>query len=91
MLGHKIGMPAIDRWIVSRLMHLGDAFTDMVERHRDLDIPAIAAASCPTSSTTRSGAGWATSWSGESPVDPIGGKRDFLDVSGASSPCDSSP
>jgi hypothetical protein len=24
------------------LMHLGDAFTDMVERHRDLDIPAIA-------------------------------------------------
>jgi hypothetical protein len=23
-------------------MHLGDSFTDMVERHRDLDIQAIA-------------------------------------------------
>jgi ubiquinone/menaquinone biosynthesis C-methylase UbiE/uncharacterized protein YbaR (Trm112 family) len=42
MLGHKLGIPGLDRWIVSRLMHLGDAFTDMVERHRDLDIPAIA-------------------------------------------------
>jgi ubiquinone/menaquinone biosynthesis C-methylase UbiE len=42
MLGHKLGFPGIDRWIVSRLMHLGDSFTDMVERHRDLDIPAIA-------------------------------------------------
>jgi ubiquinone/menaquinone biosynthesis C-methylase UbiE len=42
MLGHKLGIPGLDRWIVSRLMHLGDAFTEMVERHRDLDIPAIA-------------------------------------------------
>ncbi len=42
MLGHKLGMPGIDRWIVSRLMHLGDAFTDLVERHRDLDVQAIA-------------------------------------------------
>jgi ubiquinone/menaquinone biosynthesis C-methylase UbiE len=42
MLGHKLGIPGIDRWIVSRLMHLGDSFTDMVERHRDLDVPAIA-------------------------------------------------
>jgi ubiquinone/menaquinone biosynthesis C-methylase UbiE len=42
MLGHKLGFPGLDRWIVSRLMHLGDSFTDMVERHRDLDIPAIA-------------------------------------------------
>ena len=32
MLGHKLGIPALDRWIVSRLMHLGDSFTDMVER-----------------------------------------------------------
>ncbi|MBV8675959.1 MAG: hypothetical protein JO355_02180, partial [Planctomycetaceae bacterium] len=30
----------VDRWIVARLMHLGDAFTDLVERHRDLDIAA---------------------------------------------------
>jgi ubiquinone/menaquinone biosynthesis C-methylase UbiE len=42
MLGHKLGIPGLDRWIVSRLMHLGDSFTDMVERHRDLDVQAIA-------------------------------------------------
>ncbi len=42
MLGHKLGVPALDRWIVSRLMHLGDSFTEMVERHRDLDVPAVA-------------------------------------------------
>jgi hypothetical protein len=42
MLGHKLGIPAIDRWIVSRLMHLGDPFTEMVERHRNLDVLAIA-------------------------------------------------
>ncbi len=45
MLGHKLGIRALeslDRWIVSRLMHLGDAFTEMVERYRDLDIPSIA-------------------------------------------------
>jgi ubiquinone/menaquinone biosynthesis C-methylase UbiE len=42
MLGHKLGLPGLDRWIVSRLMHLGDSFTAMVERHRDLDIQAIA-------------------------------------------------
>jgi SAM-dependent methyltransferase len=42
MLGHRLGLPGLDRWIVSKWMHLGDAFTDMVERHRDLDIPAIA-------------------------------------------------
>jgi ubiquinone/menaquinone biosynthesis C-methylase UbiE len=42
MLGHKLGIPALDRWIVSRLMHLGDSFTEMVERHRDLDVLEIA-------------------------------------------------
>jgi ubiquinone/menaquinone biosynthesis C-methylase UbiE len=41
MLGHKLGLPGIDRWVVSRLMNLGDAFTDLVERHRHLDIAAI--------------------------------------------------
>jgi ubiquinone/menaquinone biosynthesis C-methylase UbiE len=43
MLGHKLGLPGIDRWVVSHLMHLGDSFTDMVERHRALDVQAIAA------------------------------------------------
>jgi hypothetical protein len=42
MLGHKLGVPNMDRWIVSHLMHLGDSFTDMVERHRNLDVQAIA-------------------------------------------------
>jgi ubiquinone/menaquinone biosynthesis C-methylase UbiE len=42
MLGHRLGWPRLDHWIVSRLMHLGDPFTDMVERHRNLDVPAIA-------------------------------------------------
>jgi ubiquinone/menaquinone biosynthesis C-methylase UbiE/uncharacterized protein YbaR (Trm112 family) len=41
MIGHLIGLPAIDRWVVSRLMNLGDAFTDLVERHRHMDIAAI--------------------------------------------------
>jgi ubiquinone/menaquinone biosynthesis C-methylase UbiE len=41
MLGHRIGWPGLDRWIVSRLMHLGDDFTDLVERHRHIDIAAI--------------------------------------------------
>jgi ubiquinone/menaquinone biosynthesis C-methylase UbiE len=42
MLGHKIGLPGLDRWFVSRLMHLGDGFTDMVERLRGLDVRSIA-------------------------------------------------
>jgi ubiquinone/menaquinone biosynthesis C-methylase UbiE len=42
MLGHKLGLPGLDRWIVSRLMHLGDSFTDMVERYRGLDILSLA-------------------------------------------------
>ena len=41
MLFRKIGLPGVDRWIVSRGLKLGDAFTDMVERHRDLDVQAI--------------------------------------------------
>lgn len=38
----KIGLAGVDHWIVSRLMHLGDEFTDMVERHRTLDVESIA-------------------------------------------------
>lgn len=41
MLGHRIGLPGLDRWFVSRLMNLGDAFTDLVERHRKMDVAAI--------------------------------------------------
>jgi ubiquinone/menaquinone biosynthesis C-methylase UbiE len=42
MLGHKLGFPGLDRWIVAHWMHLGDSFTDMVERNRNLDVQAIA-------------------------------------------------
>ena len=41
MIGHKIGLPGIDRWFVSKLMNLGDDFTDLVERHRKMDIAEI--------------------------------------------------
>jgi SAM-dependent methyltransferase len=41
MIGHKVGWPGLDRWVVSKLMHLGDDFTDLVERHRNLDIASI--------------------------------------------------
>jgi SAM-dependent methyltransferase len=43
MPGRKIGLPGLDRWIVARLMNLGYDFTDLVERHRHLDIAAIGA------------------------------------------------
>jgi ubiquinone/menaquinone biosynthesis C-methylase UbiE len=41
MPGRKIGLPGVDRWVVARLMNLGYDFTDLVERHRHLDIAAI--------------------------------------------------
>jgi SAM-dependent methyltransferase len=41
MLFRKIGLPKVDRWIISKGLKLGDDFTDMVERHRDMDIAAI--------------------------------------------------
>jgi ubiquinone/menaquinone biosynthesis C-methylase UbiE len=41
MIGHKLGLPGIDRWVVSRLMNLGDAFTDLVERNRHINIAEI--------------------------------------------------
>lgn len=43
MPGRKIGLPGLDRWIVARLMNLGYDFTDLVERHRNLDIAAMGA------------------------------------------------
>jgi ubiquinone/menaquinone biosynthesis C-methylase UbiE len=42
MLFRKLGLPGVDRWIVSRMLKLGDEFTDMVERYRTLDVQAIA-------------------------------------------------
>jgi ubiquinone/menaquinone biosynthesis C-methylase UbiE len=42
MLFRKIGLPGVDRWIISKLFKLGDPFTDMVEKYRTLDVEAIA-------------------------------------------------
>lgn len=47
MIGHKLGMPAIDRWIVSKLMHLGDDFTDMVERLSKFNVREVASQVLP--------------------------------------------
>jgi SAM-dependent methyltransferase len=40
-LGHRLGWPALDRWIASKLMSMGDDFAGLVERHRNIDIAAI--------------------------------------------------
>lgn len=42
MFFRKIGLPGVDRWIVSKGMHLGDEFTEMVEKYRSLDVEGIA-------------------------------------------------
>ncbi len=41
MLFRKIGLPGVDRWVVSKVLKLGDDFTDMVERYRSMDVEAI--------------------------------------------------
>ena len=40
-LGHRLGIPKLDRWISSRLMSMGDDFAGLVERHRNIDIAEI--------------------------------------------------
>lgn len=42
MFFRHVGLPGVDRWIVSKMMKLGDDFTDLVEKERDLDIRGIA-------------------------------------------------
>ena len=42
MFFRKVGLPGVDRWIVSKMLKLGDDFTDMVEKYRTLDVQAIA-------------------------------------------------
>jgi ubiquinone/menaquinone biosynthesis C-methylase UbiE len=41
MPGRKLGLPGLDRWILSRVMHLGADFTAMVDRHRGLQLEPI--------------------------------------------------
>jgi ubiquinone/menaquinone biosynthesis C-methylase UbiE len=40
-LGHRLGLPALDRWIASRVMSMGDDFAALVESHRNIDIAEI--------------------------------------------------
>ena len=40
-IGHRLGLPGLDRFIAARVMRMGDAFADVVERHRNIDIAAI--------------------------------------------------
>ena len=50
LIGHRFGigwLKRLERWTVSRLMHLGDGFTEIVERHRGLDVEAIGKAVDP--------------------------------------------
>jgi len=42
LIGRKLGWSGLDRWIMSKGMKLGDEFTDLVERHRDLDVEGLA-------------------------------------------------
>ena len=55
-LGHRLGWPALDRWIASKLMSMGDDFAGLVERHRNLDIAAIGRRVLTTAATMSSGA-----------------------------------
>jgi len=41
MLFRRIGLPQVDRWIMSRLLMLGPEFTDMIDRHRHMKIEPI--------------------------------------------------
>ena len=43
-IGHKLNLKPlmrVERWMLARLMHLGDDFTEIVERLRRLDVEAI--------------------------------------------------
>jgi SAM-dependent methyltransferase len=40
-LGHRLGVPGLDRWIASRLMRMGDEFAGLIERHRNIDVAGI--------------------------------------------------
>ncbi len=41
MIGHRIGLPGLDRWVLARFMHLGPQFADVVDRHRNLKLEPI--------------------------------------------------
>ncbi|HEY7315013.1 MAG TPA: class I SAM-dependent methyltransferase, partial [Gemmataceae bacterium] len=41
LIGHWIGLPKLDRWIMSRFLNLGPEFTDMVDKHRHLQLEPI--------------------------------------------------
>jgi SAM-dependent methyltransferase len=42
LVGRHLGLPQLDRWVMARCMNLGPEFTDMVDRHRHLDVEGLA-------------------------------------------------
>ncbi len=41
MIGHRIGWPGLDRWILSHLLHLGNDFASLINDHCELQIEPI--------------------------------------------------
>jgi SAM-dependent methyltransferase len=41
LIGHRLGWPQLDRWIMADCLKLGREFTGMVDRHRDLKLEPI--------------------------------------------------
>lgn len=41
LIGQWIGLPKLDRWILSRFLNLGPEFADMVDKHRHLQLEPI--------------------------------------------------
>jgi SAM-dependent methyltransferase len=40
-LGHRLGLPGLDRWIAAKALSMGDDFAGLIERNRNLDVAAI--------------------------------------------------
>jgi SAM-dependent methyltransferase len=40
-IGHRLGIPALDRWIASKVMSMGDDFAGVIDSHRNIDVAAI--------------------------------------------------
>lgn len=41
MIGHRIGWPGLDRWILSRFLHLGNDFATLINEHCEMKIEPI--------------------------------------------------
>ena len=41
MIGHRIGWPGLDRWILSHFLHLGNEFATLINEHCEMQIEPI--------------------------------------------------